>query len=327
VKTFYRDTTVSLVLLTVVLASRGAIADPTFRRGDGNGNGNVDISDAVFALHHTFLALPATCHDAIDAKDSGDRSIEDAMCLLMHLFSTGDPPPAPFPDCGADPTPDDLDCEGPDTGCPPDPTITSSPVSIANVDAPYVYDVNGVDPLLEDLTYSLLTVALGVDIDPQSGKITWNPGLNDVGLHLFRARVSVDRGAFAEQEFTVRVNDWPAAPTVDPVTSPTQSSEMQLSGKAPAAQSIVVRGGSEEVETTVTADTHSIDVDLRPDAVNELFVQAVNAQGQLSLPYRHGRRKGPHRRRLDPDFSNNRLFYLYYTRSSPAHGRLPRFQH
>ena len=30
---------------------------------------------------------------------------------------------------------------------------------------------------------------------------------------------------------------------------------------------------------------------------------------------------------LDPDFENNGFFYLYYTRSSPGHGRIARFEH
>jgi uncharacterized lipoprotein YddW (UPF0748 family) len=83
-----------------------------FIRGDSNGDGTPNISDAVATLSYLFSggAEPA-CLDAADADDRGTVEITDAVYLLNHLFSGGQAPPAPYPDAGADPTEDGLeDC-------------------------------------------------------------------------------------------------------------------------------------------------------------------------------------------------------------------------
>jgi hypothetical protein len=97
-----------------------------FLRGDANGDGAVQISDAIFALHWLFLrgSRPG-CRDAADANDDGAINISDAVWVLSALFSGGPPPPAPFPACGMDLTPDELGCaaapclEGPALGAMP----------------------------------------------------------------------------------------------------------------------------------------------------------------------------------------------------------------
>ena len=50
-----------------------------FRRGDSDGNGNMDITDGIY--------------------------------LLDFMFLGGPEPPPPFPDCGPDPTIDELTCD------------------------------------------------------------------------------------------------------------------------------------------------------------------------------------------------------------------------
>ena len=81
-----------------------------FVRGDSNGDGTPNISDAVATLSYLFSggAEPA-CLDAADADDRGTVEITDAVYLLNHLFSGGQPPPAPYPAAGADPTEDGLE--------------------------------------------------------------------------------------------------------------------------------------------------------------------------------------------------------------------------
>ena len=82
-----------------------------FVRGEVNGDGNVDLSDAIFVLDHLFLGGRAPeCRDAGDTNDSGAVDLSDAVYLLAHLFLGGPAPPAPYPDAGADPTEDDIDC-------------------------------------------------------------------------------------------------------------------------------------------------------------------------------------------------------------------------
>jgi len=87
-------------------------AGVSFLRGDANSDTERDIGDAIFFLVYLFSAGPAPqCLDAGDVNDDGTLDLADAMGLLAHVFaSTGDLP-APFLDCGADPTADELSCE------------------------------------------------------------------------------------------------------------------------------------------------------------------------------------------------------------------------
>ena len=82
-----------------------------FQRGNADNAGAVDIGDGVFVLNFLFLGGRApVCADAADSDDSGFLDINDGVSLFNFLFLGGSPPPTPFPDCGADPTDDALDC-------------------------------------------------------------------------------------------------------------------------------------------------------------------------------------------------------------------------
>jgi hypothetical protein len=91
-----------------------------FVRGDGNADGGIDTSDAIYLLGCLFLgsACP-TCDDAADANDDGNKDIGDPIFLLNWLFLGGVAPATPSSgnttytaeDCGADPTADALGCE------------------------------------------------------------------------------------------------------------------------------------------------------------------------------------------------------------------------
>jgi hypothetical protein len=73
-----------------------------FRRGDANGDGSVDLSDAVAVLVWLFAggAEPG-CLDAGDAAQDGTIDLSDAVGILTYLFLGGEAPPAPGPtDCG-----------------------------------------------------------------------------------------------------------------------------------------------------------------------------------------------------------------------------------
>ncbi|MBN1419681.1 MAG: dockerin type I repeat-containing protein, partial [Planctomycetes bacterium] len=87
---------------------------PTFVRGDANGDGRVNISDASSLLQFLFNdgATPG-CLKAADANDDGRVNVSDPSYLLIqYLFADAPtPPPAPFPLCGTDPTDDPLGCE------------------------------------------------------------------------------------------------------------------------------------------------------------------------------------------------------------------------
>ena len=88
------------------------VPDRPFRRGDVSGDGNFNLTDGVAILSFLFAGVSQPdCLDAADTNDDGAVQITDAVALLNYLFAGGPPPPAPFEECGADPTDDLLHCE------------------------------------------------------------------------------------------------------------------------------------------------------------------------------------------------------------------------
>jgi hypothetical protein len=84
---------------------------PTFRRGEVTGDEELDTSDAVALLDYVFLGgSEPPCFDAADSNDDGEADISDAIYLLGYLYLGRTAPPPPFPECGVDPTGDELDC-------------------------------------------------------------------------------------------------------------------------------------------------------------------------------------------------------------------------
>lgn len=98
-------------LLSSFYASRTLRAD--FVRGDVDGNGSVEMTDAVRIFGHLFLGNPKTlaCQDAADPSDRGSIDLSAGIYLLNFLFVGGSPPAEPYPHCGDDPTNDKLGCE------------------------------------------------------------------------------------------------------------------------------------------------------------------------------------------------------------------------
>lgn len=77
----------------------------SFRRGDHDGSGLADITDALNLLGFLFLGTtPPICGNASDFDNSGALDITDALILLGHLF-LGQPNaiPAPGTSCGLNP--------------------------------------------------------------------------------------------------------------------------------------------------------------------------------------------------------------------------------
>jgi hypothetical protein len=88
----------------------------TFRRGDNDGNGVVDITDPISSLGYQFLGtFDPPCLDALDWDDNGSVEITDPIGNLTRQFLGGPPAAAPGSEiCGVDPT---TDAGGGDLGC------------------------------------------------------------------------------------------------------------------------------------------------------------------------------------------------------------------
>ena len=90
--------------------------EPEFARGDADGGGAIEISDAILVLSYLFLGTKQlNCLDAADANDDGAVNLSDPVATLSYLFLGGATPPAPGPpdSCGPDPTEDGLArCDG-----------------------------------------------------------------------------------------------------------------------------------------------------------------------------------------------------------------------
>jgi choice-of-anchor A domain-containing protein/RHS repeat-associated protein len=97
------------------------------------------------------------------------------------------------------------------------PAITSRPPLLATQNQPYTYTVTAFDPDEHAVVFGIApeTEALGFDIDPTTGVLTWTPGANLFGTY----RVTVTAtgtpgGAIGQQSFLVEVRAANTAPTV-----------------------------------------------------------------------------------------------------------------
>ena len=81
-----------------------------FIRGDVNVDSTVNVSDVTYFLGHLFPLPSFPCLDAGDCNDDGSLNVSDATYLLGHLFPSPNLPEPNYPNCGYDPTEDNLDC-------------------------------------------------------------------------------------------------------------------------------------------------------------------------------------------------------------------------
>ena len=78
-------------------------------RGDSNQDGDLDVSDAIFALNYLFVGgAEPPCLAAADVNGTGFVDLSDSIYLLSFIFIGGPPPPVPYPECGVDES--ELEC-------------------------------------------------------------------------------------------------------------------------------------------------------------------------------------------------------------------------
>ncbi|MBN1420177.1 MAG: FG-GAP repeat protein [Planctomycetes bacterium] len=85
-----------LAFIRVLYGSK--VREEFFLVGDTNGDGALDIGDAIRLLTHLFAEMPvAVCQEALDVDGSGAIDIGDPIWLLVLLFASGPAPAHPFP--------------------------------------------------------------------------------------------------------------------------------------------------------------------------------------------------------------------------------------
>ncbi|MGF1498799.1 MAG: tandem-95 repeat protein [Elainellaceae cyanobacterium] len=95
------------------------------------------------------------------------------------------------------------------------PTITSTPAGTEiNTNQTFVYDVDATDPDSDTLSYYLASGPSGLQIDRETGEISWSPTEDQVGVNPVEILVLDGKGKEATQQFEVVVN------AVEPNLSP-----------------------------------------------------------------------------------------------------------
>lgn len=80
-----------------------------FLRGDVNGDGRIQVTDARLILDKLFVDKNDFCQrDVCDVNDDGDVDLSDAIYLLLYIVGKVPAPPQPFPNPGYDLTEDSL---------------------------------------------------------------------------------------------------------------------------------------------------------------------------------------------------------------------------
>ena len=90
------------------------------------------------------------------------------------------------------------------------PIFDSVPVVSAYSHSTYRYHVQAIDDEGDDVTHSLIASPSGMEIDPLSGVIVWNPTLEQLGAHDIAIEIADQHGATRTQRFTLDVAPPPA---------------------------------------------------------------------------------------------------------------------
>jgi len=104
----------------ITLRLTGETATPSgadFLPGDSNGDGSLNIADAIAVLQYLFNQLDIDCVAASDVNSDGTADISDPIYFLAYLFGQG-APPVGGGECAPDPDPADPPLECVNSGCP-----------------------------------------------------------------------------------------------------------------------------------------------------------------------------------------------------------------
>jgi RHS repeat-associated protein len=84
------------------------------------------------------------------------------------------------------------------------PQVTSNPVLSVTAGLPYHYDLKVVDPDGHPVTYTLISGPPGMTLD-RLGRLTWSPGIAEIGTHAVEIAVTDSYGAAVTQKYDLAV--------------------------------------------------------------------------------------------------------------------------
>ena len=267
-----------LVFLLLCIFLQPVFAAP-FKRGDGNSDEVVDISDMLFTLGYLFTGGPGPdCEDRTDINDDGVIEISDPIYGLGFLFLGTPPPPPPGPfSAGFDPTLDTFDCgdnRSPSSGFVAVPATGQAPLEVT-------FDATSSTDL--DAEIAAYEWDFG-DGEGGTGAVLTHtfttPGSYTVSLTVF------DTGGNTSSKSS-QVLVTPGAPSVTVPDSPTQANLITLEGTTAAGYTvrIVRQQGLAITEGTASAaGAFSVDVALEANTINEFLITAIDSLEQTSPP-------------------------------------------
>ena len=99
-----RGPALSEIEVNGLVASASEIATATFRRGDSNCDGSLNVTDAIVILGHLFTNSDDLCCE-MSADTNGDNTLNltDTVYFLSYLFRSGGQIASPGTDCGTVP--------------------------------------------------------------------------------------------------------------------------------------------------------------------------------------------------------------------------------
>lgn len=89
------------------------------------------------------------------------------------------------------------------------PNFTSTPVVDAYINQLYKYDSEAVDPDQDRLTYRLISGPQGIQVDPNTGLITWKPNGTQSGIYDVVLEAVDGNGGTAQQSFQIQTQAEP----------------------------------------------------------------------------------------------------------------------